>query len=77
MIVSDLLGSIDQVRGDLQTVMFTHYDSDMGCPIMIDRYPIDEIMTSAKYTQFRISKIISWYTYYDDDNFIDNIVIQI
>jgi hypothetical protein len=77
MIVSDLLGSIDQIRGDLQTVMFTHYDEDMGCLVMIDRYSIEDIMTSAKYTQFRISKIISWYTYYDDDNFIDNIVIQI
>ena len=76
MTVSDLLGSIDQIRGDLQTVMFTHYDADMGCPLMIDRYPIEDIMTGAKYTQFRISKIISWYTYYDD-NFIDNIVIQI
>lgn len=77
MIVSDLLGTFDQIRGDLQIVVFTHYDSDIGMPIMIDQYSIEDIMKSAEYTQFRISKIISWYVFYDDDNLIYIVVIQI
>lgn len=77
MIVSDLLGLIDKTRGDLHTVMFIHYDVDFGGMIETNRYSIEEIMTSAEHTQFRISKIISWFTYYDDDNLIDNVVIQI
>ncbi len=77
MIVSDLLGSIDGFRGTINTVMFTHFDIDMGCPIMLDKYFIDDIMTLGKYTHYRISKVISWYTFYDDDNCNDILIVQI
>lgn len=77
MIVSDLLGSIDGFRGAINTVMFTTFDLDMGCPIMLDKYLVDDIMTSSKYTNYRISKVISWYTFYDDDNADYILIVQI
>lgn len=77
MKVSDLLGSIDQYRGNLETVLFTHFDDKMGCPIAIDKFSIYDVLNISGMVSFRVSKIISWYTFYDDDNVETILVVQI
>ena len=61
MTIAELLKDFSTVRSDCDTVQIVTNDSDFGDILTHCIVNIEEFLTAAEYTEFRIMKVLRWW----------------